>query len=294
MNKFRKKYCMGVFDRIGKGWNLGTASLKVIKKNKQLVLFPIISGAFLTLIIGSFLGLAYFQRGFEAIEMVSQGSIAEYAIIFLLFLISYFVVIFFNVGLVHCTRIYLEGGDPQFSDGVKFSMTRLPIILGWSALSATVGLIIKAIQENTGTVGDILSNIVGIIWSIATFFVVPVLAYEEVGPIDALKRSGSIMKEKWGESIGASFSFGILSFLGMLLIALPIGFLLSLIHPVIGVSVGILIVFFIQSIVSSAQMVFITTVYHQITDNPPIENNDFDPAMIDDLFTQKKKKGLFK
>jgi hypothetical protein len=243
------------------------ASLKVIKNNKQLVLFPIISGAFLVLVIGSFMGLAYSQWGFEAFDMVEQGSVTDYAIVFLFYLVAYFVIIFFNVGLVHCTRIYLEGGTPQFNDGVKFSMTRLPTILGWSALSATVGLIIKAVQENTGTVGDILSSIVGIIWSIATFFVVPVLAYEEVGPIEALKRSGAIMKEKWGESIGASFSFSILTFLGMLLIALPVGFLLSLIHPVLGIGVGILLIFLIQSIVSSAQMVFITTVYHQVTDN---------------------------
>ena len=284
---------MGVFDRIGKGWNLGMTSLKVIKKNKQLVLFPIISGVFLFVVIGSFLGLAYTKWGFEYFEMVQQGSPADYAIAFVFYLISYFVIIFFNVGLVHCTRIYLEGGEPNFRDGVQFSMKRIPIILGWSALSATVGLIIKAIQENSGTVGDIVASVIGIIWSIATFFVVPVLAYEEVGPFEALKRSGKIMKEKWGESIGASFSFGILSFLGVLLIALPVGFLLSLIHPAVGITVGLLIVFFIQSIVSSAEMVFITTVYHQINGEIPIDNNDFDSEMLDDLFIKKKKKGLF-
>ncbi|WP_027419011.1 DUF6159 family protein [Crocinitomix catalasitica] len=285
---------MSVFDRIGKGWTLGITSLNVIKKNKQLVLFPIISGVFLVLVIGSFMGLAYSQMGFEAIERIEQGSVTDYAIAFVFYLIAYFIIIFFNVGLVHCTKIYLEGGTPKFSDGVKFSKTRITTILGWSALSATVGLIIKGIQENTGTIGNILSNIVGIIWSIATFFVVPVLAYEEVGPIEALKRSGAIMKEKWGESIGASFSFGILTFLGILLIALPVGFLLSyLIHPVLGIGTGILLVFFIQSIVSSAQMVFITTVYHQVADVSPIENNDFNPEILDSLFVEKKKKGIF-
>jgi hypothetical protein len=278
---------------MSKGWTLGIASLKVIKKHKQLVLFPIISSFFLVLVVGSFMGIAYSQWGFDATEIVEQGSVADYALAFIFYLISYFVIIFFNVGLVHCTKIYLEGGVPKFSDGVKYSMTRLSTIIGWSALAATVGLIIKAIQENTGTVGDILSNIVGIIWSVATFFVVPVLAYEEVGPIDALKRSGAIMKEKWGESIGASFSFGILTFLGMLIIALPIGFLFWQINPVFGIAAGVLIVFFIQSIVSSAQMVFITTIYHQVTDHPPIDHTEFDSEMIDDLFVQKKKKGIF-
>lgn len=284
---------MSVFDRIGKGWNLGMASLKVIKKNKQLVLFPMISVVFLFFVIASFVGVAYTRWGFEYFEMVEQGSPADYALAFILYLLAYFIIVFFNVGLVHCTRIYLQGGTPSFRDGVQFSMKRIPNILGWAALSSTVGLIIKAIQENSGTVGDIIAQIVGIIWSIATFFVVPILAYEEVGPVEALKRSSSIMKEKWGESIGASFSFGILSFLGVLLIALPIGGVLFMVHPALGITVGVMIIFFIQSIVSSAEMVFIASVYHQIVDDTPIENNDFDSDLIDDLFVEKKKKGLF-
>ena len=151
---------------------------------------------------------------------------------------GYFAIVFFNVGLVHCTRIYLQGGTPSFSEGVNFSMTRIPIILGWAILSATVGIVLKAIEENTGIFGTIVSRIVGLVWSVATFFVVPILAYEEVGPISALKRSGSLMKEKWGESIGASFSFGFFSFLGILLIALPVGFLGFMINPIIGITLG--------------------------------------------------------
>ncbi|MFD1550766.1 hypothetical protein DNU06_05800 [Putridiphycobacter roseus] len=284
---------MGLFSRIGKGWRLGIASLKVIKKNKQLVLFPIISTLFLLFVIGSFMGLAYAKWGYDYPEMVQEGSLIDYVFAFITYLISYFVIVFFNVGLVHCTRMYLQGEKPTFKAGVQFSMTRIPAILGWATLSATVGLIIKAIQENSGTVGGIIASIIGIVWSIATFFVVPVLAYENVGPVEALKKSGKIMKEKWGESIGATFSFGILSFLGMLLFAIPIGFLLFLVHPVLGITVGILIVFFIQSIVSASEMVFITTIYQQLTGDSALDEEDWDANTIDDLFIQKKKKGIF-
>jgi len=282
---------MGFFDRLGKGWKMGMASLKVIRANKQLVLFPIISGIAMLLVIASFLGLVYINYGTDVDNVMENSSAIEYVVSFLYYLVGYFVIVFFNVGLVHCTRIHLQGGKPSFGDGVRFAMKRIPIILGWAVLSATVGIILKAIEENSGTVGSIISSIVGVVWSIVTFFVVPILAYEEVGPITALKRSGQIMKEKWGESIGASFSFGILTLVGILIIALPGGILFSFIHPIVGISLGVLMIFLIQSIVSSAEMVFIASVYHQVVEEAPVD--DFGSELIDDLFVKKEKKGLF-
>jgi len=282
---------MGFFDRLGKGWKMGMASLKVIRANKQLVLFPIISGIAMLLVIASFLGLVYINYGTDVDNVMENSSAIEYVVSFLYYLVGYFVIVFFNVGLVHCTRIHLQGGKPSFGDGVRFAMKRIPIILGWAVLSATVGIILKAIEENSGTVGSIISSIVGVVWSIVTFFVVPILAYEEVGPITALKRSGQIMKEKWGESIGASFSFGILTLVGILIIALPVGILFSFIHPIVGISLGVLMIFLIQSIVSSAEMVFIASVYHQVVEEAPVD--DFGSELIDDLFVKKEKKGLF-
>lgn len=282
---------MGFFDRLGKGWEMGMASLKVIRANKQLVLFPIISGIALILVVASFLGVAYASYGTDIHELTRTSSGVDYALTFLFYLVGYFVIVFFNVGLVHCTRIHLMGGQPSFGEGIRFAMKRIPIILGWAVLSATVGLILKTIQENSGVLGGILSSIIGVVWSIVTFFVVPILAYEEVGPFAALKRSGKIMKDKWGESIGASFSFGILTFLGVLIIALPVGFLFGLIHPIAGIAMGVLTVFLIQSIVSSAEMVFIASVYHQVVEEEPVD--DFDSELIDDLFVKKEKKGLF-
>ena len=73
----------------------------------------------------------------------------------------------------------------------------------------------------------------------------------DVGPFEAFKRSGQIMKEKWGESIGASFSVGILTSLGIIVIALPVRILLSFIHPFLGIRAGILLVFLIRVISST-------------------------------------------
>ncbi|UTW61666.1 hypothetical protein KFE98_16880 [bacterium SCSIO 12741] len=282
---------MSFFTRMGKGWSMGTASLKLIQKNKQLVLFPIISGIALGAVLATFFGFFYANWGFDYSEAMRQGTAADYALTFLFYLVCYFIIVFFNVGLVHCTRVYLQGGTPSFSTGVNYSMSRIPVILGWAMLSATVGLILKAIDEYGGILGSFFSMIVGVVWSIMTFFVVPILAYENVGPITALKQSGKIMKEKWGESIGASFSFGIFSFIGLLLVALPIGLLLGAINPIVGIVAGVLVFFLIQSIVSAAEMVFVAAVYHELVEEQPVA--EFEGLALDDLFEAKKKKGLF-
>ncbi len=281
---------MGFFKKLSSGWSMGMSSLKVIRDNKQLVLFPIISGVVLIFLVASFVGVAYASFGTEYESVVEQSSVTDYVIAFVYYLVSYFIIVFFNIGLVHCTRLYFQGEKVSFKEGINFSMKRLPVIFSWAVLSATVGIIIKAIQENSGSLGNIISGLIGVVWSIATFFVVPILAYENLGPIDALKRSASIMKNKWGESIGASFSFGILSLVGIIIIALPVGFIIGLINPIAGIAAGFLIVVLIQSIVSSAEMVFIASVYHQVVDE--IELDDFDSDVLDDLFVKKRKKGL--
>ncbi len=282
---------MSFFDRIGNGWKMGIASLKVIKKNKQLILFPIISGAVLILVLASFLSFLYSGYGFEYERIIDESSASSYALVFLYYLICYFVIVFFNVGLVHCTNIYLQGGSPVFSDGINFSMKRLPVIFGWAVLSATVGLILRSIEENAGIFGSIISSIVGMVWSIVAFFVVPILAYENVGPLKALKRSGKIMKDKWGESIGASFSFGIITFVGILIIALPIGIVFSLINPVLGIAIGVFTALIIHSFTSAAKMVFISAVYLEVVEEKPVV--EFKSVALDDIFIKKEKKGLF-
>lgn len=282
---------MNFFTRLGNGWSMGMASLKVIRKSPELLMFPLISGVALLFVIASFLGLIYFNWGFEADTVVNEVGTLEYITVFLFYLVGYFVIVFFNVGLVHCSRTYFQGGKPSVGEGINFAMGRIHYILGWSALSATIGLLLKVVEDKGGVVGSIVSSVVGVVWSIVAFFVVPVLAYEEVGPIEALKRSGSIMKEKWGESIGASFSFGIITFAGILFIALPIGFVMGMIHPFLGIGIGLLVLFLIQGIMSAAEMVFIASIYHRIVEKQPVP--DFESLDVDGLFVRKERKGLF-
>ena len=166
------------------------------------------------LILGSFVTALLASAGWDFEYIQEPGTAMSYVIMFLYYLVNYFIVVFFNTALVHCTRLYFKGEEVTIAKGLQFSMSRLGAIFSWAVFAATVGFILKIIQENVGSLGKIITGLLGIVWSIATFFVVPVLAYENVGPIGAFKRSTQLMKEKWGESLGATFSFALIHFIG--------------------------------------------------------------------------------
>ena len=275
---------MNFFTRLSNGWKLTVTSFRVLRENKQLILFPILSGVALVLIMASFLLPILGMAGWDIDAIGEPDTLTTYLLVFLYYVVNYFVVVFFNMALIHCTRLYFRGEEPTIAKGLQFSKSRIGAIFAWAVVAATVGTILKLIQENAGWLGKIIVGLIGMVWSIATFFVVPVIAYENVGPFDAIKRSSRIMGEKWGESLAANFSFGIIQFLAMFLIALPLFFVGAMIHVGIGIALAMLGAFLIMAVMSAAQTIFVSAVYHNVT-NDPVKH--FDQQLLDSLFEQK-------
>jgi hypothetical protein len=131
--------------------------------------------------------------------------------------VAYLIGIFFNAAVVGAATIRLQGGDPTMRDGLRLASSRLGKIAGWAAISATVGLILRSLEERAGFIGDLIIGLIGVVWGAITFFVVPVLLYEPVGPVEGIKRSAAIFKRRWGEQFTGNVAIG----LAMFLIALP-------------------------------------------------------------------------
>ena len=275
---------MGFFSRLSAGWNISLNSFKVLKENKQLLLFPLLSGISLILIIGSFCTAVLAAAGWDVEGISKPDRITGYGIAFVFYVINYFVVVFFNTALIHCAHLYFKGEEPTIAKGLQFSVSRLGVIFSWALFAGTVGTILKAIQENVGILGKILTGLVGIVWGVATFFVVPVIAFENAGPITAVKRSAQLMKQKWGESIGAGFSFGIIQLLAFVLVVIPLFIIGFFIHPLMGVALAVLGFSLIIAVMSAVKMIFIAAVYHNVTGDPV---EQFNQNMIDNLFVRK-------
>lgn len=262
-------------------------SFTVLKENRQLILFPIFSGISMVLVVSSFFIVLFASSGWDitAIDTLKdQGTLVNYIILFGYYVVNYFIIVFFNTALIHCTHLYFEGQRPTVGDGLRFAVGRIGAIFAWAVFAGTVGSILRIIQDRVGFLGKIITGLLGAAWSIATFFVVPVIAYENVGPVAAFRRSASMMKAKWGESIGATFSFGIIQLLCLFLLAIPSMILFYFVNPLVGIALFFLGFFAITVIFSATKVIFVSAVYHVINGDPV---KHFNQKFSDSLFLEK-------
>ena len=196
-----------MIERLKNCWELAKASGRVLQADKELLIFPVLSGIALILVTVTFI----LPVAVAGVATDGGGGLAlgGYLVFFLYYFVQYTVIIFFNSALVGAALIRLRGGDPTFSDGVSIALQHLTSILGYALIAATVGVILQAVKERGGILGRILGALGGIAWSLATYLVVPVLVTEDLGPIEAVKRSASILKRTWGEQIAGTLGIGL-------------------------------------------------------------------------------------
>lgn len=279
---------MSFFDRLSNGWSLAMNSFKVLRENKQLIIFPVLSGICILAVIASFFAISWNAGVWDdESEFESLNTPLTWLLTFGFYLVNYFVVVFFNTALIHCTRLYFHGEEVSVRAGMQFAFSRIGAIFSWAFFAATVGMILKTIQENSGWLGKIITGILGVVWSVATFFVVPVIAYEKAGPLEAFRRSSGLMKQKWGESLGATFSFGIIQFLGFLVVGGVLFLVGSIVNTYVGIGLAVLGMFLVFAIMSAAETIFVSAVYHNITGDPV---KHFNEQMVDRLFEHKSSK----
>jgi len=277
---------MSLFTRMSNGWQLTLDSFAVLKENRQLILFPILSCISMLLVISSFVMIVFASAGWDwdVLRYRDTATATNYLFVFGYYLVNYFIIVFFNTALVHCTHLYFNGEKPTVGQGLRFALTRVGTIFAWAVFAATVGTVLRAIQDKLGNIGKFVTGLIGIVWSVATFFVVPVLAYEKLGPLAAFRRSASLMKQKWGESLTSSFSFGILQFLAILILIIPSVALGFFIHPLAGIALFAIGTFALIVVFSAVKMIFVSAVYHNINGDPV---RHFNQQFADNLFVGK-------
>src|SRR2546427_11617517 len=142
---------------------------------------------------------------------------------FALYVVNYFVIVFFNVALVGVANSRLMGGSWTFRDGLELAWARKGTILQWAFVAATVGVILRTLEERMGLIGRLIMRIIGGVWTLACYFVVPVLAFEDLIPIAAWKRASKLFRATSGEKVIGGFS---LSLVYLVLLLPAIGFLI--------------------------------------------------------------------
>ncbi|MEX0936913.1 MAG: DUF6159 family protein [Pirellulales bacterium] len=282
-----------MFERIANGWELTKQSFHVLRMDKELLIFPLLSGIACLMVLASF-AVPLWATGYME-ELLGQEQVRarplDYVLLFAFYLVNYFVIVFFNSALVACAVIRFHGDDPTLKDGLGAAMDRLPQIFGWALVAASVGMILKMIESRSEKVGAVVASLLGMGWSIVTFFVVPVIVIEKAGPITAVKRSTAILRKAWGESLTANFGSGAIGFLlhipAFMLIIAGV-FVAGAVNAVLGgvlIGAGVLAMLLIWLVMSAINAIVLAALYlYAATDKVP---DAFDKSRLTGAFAQR-------
>jgi hypothetical protein len=252
--------------KLSNTWSLMGASWQVLKKDKELIVFPLISGICCLVVLASFAVPLIISGTWQPSgkDASTNENIVYYALLFLFYFCNYFVIVFFSGATIACATMRMEGGDPTIADGLRAAADRLPLIAGWALISATVGLILRVIEDRSERLGRFVAGLLGMAWTVASFLVIPILIIDKKEPITALKESSTLFRKTWGEQLIGNFSFGLVFFL----LAIPacifviLGFMTgSGVGMIVGIGLAVMYLISLALIQSTLQAIFQAALY---------------------------------
>ena len=266
--------------RIERSFRLVHQSYRILMHDKELMILPLISGVITIAVAVSF----FFT--FKITEDGVRDGRAETLIpVFLLYVITYTIGIFFQAAVIAGATERMRGGNPTVGSALAAAWQRIGSILMWAVVAATVGTILRAIHDRSAFIGRIVVALVGAAWSLATFFVVPVLVFENLSVGDSFKRSWAVFKKTWGETVVGSAGVGVVAFLAWLTLMLVVMLLFAVnavwTAVIVGVTGGICLMLFFAAL----QGVYVASLYRFATEGK--EAGGFDHDLMANAFVPK-------
>lgn len=205
-------------------WMLFKQSVNLLQKDKEVLMFPIVSSVVSLIVFTLFAGVLWMSGMIDSGDAESEEplSMAFYGVTFLYYVITYFVLTFFRVGLTAVVYERINGGDIGFGEGLQRAKNIAGKIFVWSVFSGTVGIILRIISDRSEWLGKLVAALLGAAWGIVTFFIAPTLLLDGVSVWQSIKNSGNVFRKTWGETLITNISLGLISFL--IHVAIIIGF----------------------------------------------------------------------
>ena len=264
-----------MFSRISNTFNTIKLCVRVLKKDKELIFFPIMA-AFSVLA----LAFVFWSMGLIDIQEEQTGSTSFSDFIpeiILLFVANFFIVLF-NSALISGALHRLRGGDPNVGSAMNHALKHIHHIFIWSIIVTIVAIliaIVKGDRREGSFVRQILGSMLQYGWTMMTFFVVPIIVAENMAPISAIKKSSSLFKRTWGDQVTANFGFGIIQILAIM-ISGAIGWFFGFLNPTLGIGIGALFAAISVSVVYTLEGIYKAALYEFALGEKPLEFEQHD------------------
>lgn len=278
--------------RISRGWQLFKATFGILKAEKSLVFFPVISAvlSLLVLIVFIFPALLIFSSTGADTETWGMAQWAMWVVfLFVFYFITYLITIFFKAAVISNATEVMNGNDPTMAQGIGASAAHIGKLAVWALIQATIGLILSMIRNRDNLIATLLSSILAAAWELVTFFVIPVLIFEEQGVPGSIKESWNLFKKTWGETVVSGFSFIVLYIPAFILFFLAIGTLMIGIGTVTIAAFGLFLVVLLATAVLASTLhgILVALLYNfaRTGEIPDMIERD----LIENAFVESKK-----
>lgn len=193
-------------ERLRLGWRLAGQSWGVLRSDRTLAAFPVLSGAAVLFLAAAFwIPTALLFRDGTSIPGVLVGALGLYA--------TTFAAVYFSVALTHGAAQVLDGGDATVAGCLAAANARIPQIAGWAGVLASINIVVQALEQQVQGIGRLLLSGLSVAWSLATFMAIPVITLEGTGPWESVQRSAGLFRDRWGEQVSGQASIGFAVFL---------------------------------------------------------------------------------
>jgi hypothetical protein len=292
-----------MFERFDRSMKLFSASWRVLKDDKSLAVYPVIStitalvimATFAVPVLTMYLHTSQHVDAYGTTRMSASLDPMGWVLVGLGYFVLTYVGIFCNAALIYAANERLTGTGPgTLASGFSGAYRKAGAIVPWAILSATVTVVLRMIEQRSGILGRLVISIVGIVWTLLTYLVVPIIVLEEVSTGQAISRSSQMFKRTWGENVVGNIGFGIFTFAAMLC-----AFALVALGIMTGTTVGVvstivLAVLFLAvtfEVIAAMSGIYRVALYRYAVDGvapTAYASIDFRAA-----FRPKKKGGLF-
>jgi hypothetical protein len=271
-------------EQFGRAWDLLKSCFAILRSDSELLLFPVISALVSIAVLAIFalplIVAGFFEQSFTAINLI---------IYFLFYLCQSMVLFYFNAGLVGAALIRLGGGNPSFGDGIRVASAHIKPILGYAAVAATVGVLLRTGRKRG--MNNTLGKMAGMAWNVATTLVIPLIVSRPIGPLDAIAESATLLKKTWGENIiGAAGIWAGFKAITFIYVVISVVVVIACIQAsgILAGTIGIVALIglmLLMALKSAISAIYTAVLYHYATEGQAPEG--FASQQLDLAFAQK-------
>ena len=271
--------------RIVNTWELAKVSWGVLRQDRELLLIPLLSFVSALVVLAALLVPTFALLDTGTGEDTASPALVMIAIVTALALSV--IGVFFNGALVAGAHERMSGGDPTVGSAMRRAMSRLAGLLPWALLTGTVGIILQALRERAGFLGDFVVRLAGAAWEVVTYLVIPAIVIDDHSAVEGLKRSGELLKETWGENLAARVGFGVLGMIAMIPAVIVLALAGALGGPALAVGMLVAVPYaaLVIVVLTALNAVFQTALYlYATTGSVP---SGYENSNLPDSFSRK-------